>query len=55
MGHRQHRAVRAWRCVTTDASYRANAQRLAARLAEHDGPREVVEHTLRLVGGGASD
>ncbi|MBT2515977.1 glycosyltransferase family 1 protein [Streptomyces sp. ISL-90] len=46
--------LRAWRRVSTDASYRANAKRLAARLAEHDGPREVVEHALRLVGGTAS-
>jgi UDP:flavonoid glycosyltransferase YjiC (YdhE family) len=41
--------LRAWRRVTTDASYRVNAGRLAARLAEHDGPREVVEHALRLM------
>lgn len=50
-GRPSARAVlRAWRRVTTDASYRTNAQRLAARLAEHDGPREVVEHALHLVG-----
>lgn len=41
--------LRAWRRVSTDASYRAGARRLAARLAEHDGPREVVEHTMRLL------
>lgn len=45
--------LRAWRRVSSDASYRADARRLAARLAEHDGPREVVEHTLRLLGEGA--
>lgn len=44
--------LRAWRRVTSDASYRANAERIAARLAKHDGPREVVEHTMRLLGVG---
>jgi UDP:flavonoid glycosyltransferase YjiC (YdhE family) len=49
-GRPSARAVlRAWRRVSTDASYRANARRLAARLAEHDGPREVVEHTVALL------
>jgi UDP:flavonoid glycosyltransferase YjiC (YdhE family) len=50
-GRPSPRAVlRAWRRVSGDASYRANARRLAARLAEHDGPREVVGHTMRLLG-----
>jgi UDP:flavonoid glycosyltransferase YjiC (YdhE family) len=54
-GRPSARAVlRAWRRVSTDASYGANARRLAAGLAEHDGPREVVEHAVRLVGGSAS-
>jgi len=35
--------------VSSDAAYRANAARIAARLAEHDGPAEVVEHTMRLL------
>jgi UDP:flavonoid glycosyltransferase YjiC (YdhE family) len=41
--------LRAWRRVSTDAAYRANAARIAARLAEHDGPAEVVEHAMRLL------
>jgi UDP:flavonoid glycosyltransferase YjiC (YdhE family) len=50
-GRPSPRAVlRGWRRVSADASYRANAKRLAARLADHDGPREVVGHTLRLLG-----
>ena len=44
--------LRAWRQVSATDSYHTNAQRLAARLAEHDGPREVVAHTLRLLGKG---
>ena len=39
----------AWRRVTSDDSYRANAQRLARSLSAHDGPREVVEHTMALL------
>ena len=46
--------LHAWRRVSTDASYRAGARRLAVRLAEHDGPREVVGHTIRLLGEGDS-
>ena len=38
-----------WRRVSTDAAFRTNARRIAARLAEHDGPAEVVEHTMRLL------
>ena len=49
-GRPSARAVlRGWRRVSTDAAYRANARRIAARLAEHDGPAEVVEHTMHLL------
>ena len=48
-GRRHARVLRGWRRVSTDAAYRANARRIAARLAEHDGPGEVVEHTMRLI------
>jgi len=49
-GRPSARAVlRAWRRVSTDAAYRAHAAHIAARLAEHDGPAEVVEHTMRLL------
>ncbi|RZS66176.1 UDP:flavonoid glycosyltransferase YjiC (YdhE family) [Agromyces ramosus] len=41
--------LRGWRRVSTDAAYRVNAARIAERLAEHHGPAEVVEHTLRLL------
>ncbi|MEF3403881.1 glycosyltransferase [Agromyces sp. CCNWLW203] len=41
--------LRAWRRVAADGSYRANAARLSASLSAHDGPREVVEHTLDLL------
>jgi len=41
--------LRAWRSVSTDASYRTNAERIGALLRVHDGPREVVEHTLALL------
>ncbi|WP_056732036.1 glycosyltransferase [Agromyces sp. Soil535] len=52
-GRPSARAVlRAWRRVSSDAVYRANAQRLAAVLSEHDGPREVVAHTLGLLDAG---
>ena len=44
--------LRAWRRVSEDPTFRRNAERLGAELRRHDGPREVVEHTLRLVGGG---
>ena len=39
----------AWRRVTVDGSYRSNAQRIARSLSTHDGPREVVEHTMALL------
>ncbi|HET8778528.1 MAG TPA: nucleotide disphospho-sugar-binding domain-containing protein [Agromyces sp.] len=42
--------LRAWRRVSADASYRANAERIGTSLAAHDGPREVVGHTERLLG-----
>ncbi|MFF2270683.1 nucleotide disphospho-sugar-binding domain-containing protein [Agromyces sp. NPDC058136] len=49
-GRPRARAVlRAWRRVNADPGYRANARRIAESLAAHDGPREVVEHTLRLI------
>lgn len=49
-GRPRPRAVlAAWRRVSTDAAYRSHARRIAARLAEHDGPAEVVEHTVGLV------
>ncbi|TYL50783.1 glycosyltransferase [Agromyces mariniharenae] len=38
----------AWRRVRDDPGYRDAARRIAARLAEHDGPAEVVEHVARL-------
>lgn len=43
------RVLRAWRAVREDPSYRDTARRVAARLAEHDGPAEVVGHVVRLV------
>jgi len=50
-GRPSARAVlHAWREVSTDASYRANAERIGALLRQHDGPREVVEHTMALLG-----
>ncbi|WP_157001225.1 glycosyltransferase [Agromyces laixinhei] len=49
-GRPRPRAIlRAWRQLQTDDSYRANAGRLAAALAAHDGPNEVVEHTMALL------
>jgi hypothetical protein len=44
--------LRAWRRVSQEPAFRRNAERLGAELRGHDGPREVVEHTLRLVGRG---
>ena len=43
--------LRAWRRVSEDPAFRRNAERLGAELRQHDGPREVVEHTIRLVDG----
>lgn len=49
-GRPRARAVlAAWRRVSTDAAYRTAAQRIAASFAEHDGPAEVVGHTLDLL------
>lgn len=44
-----HAVLRAFRRVSTDASFRVNAERIGTQLREHDGPREVVSHTLALV------
>jgi MGT family glycosyltransferase len=44
--------LRAWRRVSEDPAFRRNAERLATELRRHDGPREVVEHTVGLLGGG---
>lgn len=41
--------LRGWRRVVTEPSYRDNARRIAASLAGHDGPAEVVAHTLELL------
>jgi UDP:flavonoid glycosyltransferase YjiC (YdhE family) len=43
--------LHAWRRVSEDPTFRRNAERIGAELRRHDGPREVVEHTLRLVAG----
>lgn len=42
------RVLGAWRSVHDDPAYRDAARRIAVRLAEHDGPAEVVEHVVRL-------
>ena len=39
--------------ITTDPSYRRHAARLAAQLAEHDTPAEVVQKVHRLLETGA--
>ena len=41
--------LRAWQRLSTDPSYRDNAERLASELRRHDGPREVVAHTMALL------
>jgi UDP:flavonoid glycosyltransferase YjiC (YdhE family) len=41
--------LRAWRRLSTDPGYRDNAERLAGELRRHDGPREVVAHTMALL------
>ncbi|KRC62888.1 hypothetical protein ASE14_03515 [Agromyces sp. Root81] len=49
-GRPKPRAIlRAWRAVSADASFRTRAARIGAALRAHDGPREVVEHTLDLL------
>ncbi|WP_161498652.1 glycosyltransferase [Microterricola pindariensis] len=39
----------AWRRVSAEPAYRASAERIGAALRRHDGPAEVVRHTLRLL------
>ncbi|SDS66443.1 glycosyltransferase [Microterricola viridarii] len=39
----------AWRRVSADPAFRASAERVGAALRQHDGPAEVVQHTLRLL------
>jgi UDP:flavonoid glycosyltransferase YjiC (YdhE family) len=41
--------LRAWRRLSADPSYRERAERLGRELRRHDGPREVVAHTIELV------
>lgn len=41
----------AWRRVSGDPGYRRRARELAAKLAEHDGPAEVVALTMELLSG----
>ncbi|MEJ3404996.1 nucleotide disphospho-sugar-binding domain-containing protein [Rathayibacter sp. YIM 133350] len=40
-----------WRRVSSDASYRAAAERIGESLRRHNGPAEVVAHTLALLEG----
>lgn len=47
---RPRQVLRAWRAIHEEPAYRAAARRISARLAEHDGPSEVVGHVLRLIG-----
>ncbi|MFF2369455.1 glycosyltransferase [Agromyces sp. NPDC058110] len=46
--------LEAWRRLRDEPGYRAAAGRLAAALAQHDGPREVVARAVGLVGSGVS-
>lgn len=41
--------LRAWRRLADDPGYRAQAERLGRELRAHDGPREVVAHTVALI------
>ncbi|WP_353814199.1 glycosyltransferase [Agromyces sp. SYSU T00266] len=41
--------LRAWRRLTSDPAYRERAEALGRELRAHDGPREVVAHTMALV------
>ena len=43
------RVLEGWRRVASTPSYRENARRIAASLAGHDGPAEVVAHTMALL------
>ena len=56
-GRPKPRAVlEAWRRVSSDPAYRREAERIGASLRSHDGPAEVVAHTLALLerGGAAT-
>ncbi|WP_430646370.1 glycosyltransferase [Agromyces sp. GXS1127] len=49
-GRPSPRAVlRAWRRLSADPSYRERAEAIGRALRAHDGPREVVTHTMALV------
>jgi UDP:flavonoid glycosyltransferase YjiC (YdhE family) len=41
--------LHAWRRLSSDPAYRERAESIGRELRAHDGPREVVEHTMRLV------
>ncbi|MCP2367682.1 UDP:flavonoid glycosyltransferase YjiC (YdhE family) [Agromyces flavus] len=41
--------LRAWRRLSSDPGYRERAEHLGRELRRHDGPREVVEHAMRLL------
>ncbi|GAA1057157.1 glycosyl transferase [Agromyces luteolus] len=41
--------LRAWRRLSADPSYRERAEEIGRELRAHDGPREVVAHTMALV------
>lgn len=43
----------AWRRLSADPGYRENAERFGRELRRHDGPREVVAHTIALLEGDA--
>ncbi|MGR2751635.1 glycosyltransferase [Agromyces arachidis] len=50
-GRPRPRAIlEAWRRASSDGAIRSAAARIAASLAEHDGPAEVAAHTLALIG-----
>lgn len=44
----------AWRRVSTEPAFREAAERIGAALRSHDGPTEVVQHTLWLIGRDAA-
>jgi UDP:flavonoid glycosyltransferase YjiC (YdhE family) len=41
--------LRAWRRLAGDSGYRERAEQLGRELRRHDGPREVVAHTVALL------
>ena len=41
--------LRAWQRVSGEPAYRTVAERIGEALRQHDGPREVVEHTEALL------